>query len=351
MVIFVAAAVTAFVIAFLAIPVVIRFAISKNLMDVPGRRKIHKKETPSLGGIAIFLGFFVSTLIWIDLSELKNIKFILVPFVVIFFTGLRDDLVDLKPWIKLLGQILAAGFLLFLLDVRLHSFYGLFGIEEWPPLISYAVTVFTIIVIVNSFNLVDGIDGLAGGLGLTSLLFFGVWYLLVGDVFLTVLCFSMIGAIAAFLIFNWEPSKIFMGDTGSMIIGLLIAILTLRFINFNYNLAEDNPLHFDSTVTTATCIIFVPLFDTLRIVLLRLWKGQSPFTPDKSHIHHTLLRLGLNHSRSTVALIIIQLLFILAATALRNVGDRIMMPSVLAFAIILSITLDRLVARRFTPRN
>src|SRR6188768_3809064 len=146
-----AAATTSFVIAFLIVPVIIKYSLKKNLVDIPGRRKIHKRDTPSMGGIAIFLGFFITSLIWIDMQYWGNIKFILVALFVIFFIGVRDDLVPLRWMYKLLGQIMAASLLIFLFDLRIKSFYGIFGIHELPDIISYAMTYFTIIVITNSF--------------------------------------------------------------------------------------------------------------------------------------------------------------------------------------------------------
>src|SRR5688572_28106838 len=139
-----AAAITSFVIAFLVVPVIIKFSLQKNLVDVPGRRKIHKKITPSLGGVAIFLGFFISSLIWIDLHSWSSIKFILVALFVVFFIGVRDDLVPLRWMMKLMGQIMAASLLIFLFDLRIRSMYGIFGIHELPEIVSYALTFFTI---------------------------------------------------------------------------------------------------------------------------------------------------------------------------------------------------------------
>lgn len=351
MITYLAAAVTGFVIAFMALPVIIKYAVNKNLLVAPDSRRVHTKDTPSLGGIAIFVGFFISSLIWVDLTDLKNVKFILVPFVIIFLTGLRDDLVPLRPLVKLLGQVLASAFVLALLDLRLHSFYGLLGINEWPLVVSYVVTVFTIIVIINSINLIDGLDGLAGSISLVALVAFGIWYYLVEDYFFSVLCFAMAGAIIAFLIFNWEPSQIFMGDTGSMIIGLLLSMLVIRFINFNYTLAEENPFHFDSTITTALCVIMVPLYDTLRIVVMRLSKKQSPFKADKTHIHHLIMRLGMSHAKTTWILVAVQTFYVIIAILSRNLGDRIMLPTVLIFSMGLSILLDKAIQRKLKTRD
>lgn len=346
-----AAAITSFVIAFLVVPVIIKFSLNKNLVDVPGRRKIHKKITPSLGGVAIFLGFFISSLIWVDLHSWVNIKFILVALFVIFFIGVRDDLVPLRWMMKLMGQIMAASLLIFLFDLRISSLYGLFGIHQLPLAVSIILTYFTIIVITNSFNLIDGLDGLAGIIGIISLLGFGVWFYLIDDTIFSILSFAMLGSIFAFLIFNWEPSEIFMGDTGALVIGMLLATFTIRFIETNFNLPLLNPYKFKASVGSAACFIVIPLIDTLRIFILRATKRQSPFRPDKSHIHHSIMRLGFSHSETALILAGTQITYISAAIILRSYSDKYILTGLLVFSFILSIALDRLMLRKLSVKE
>ncbi|HTE29723.1 MAG TPA: MraY family glycosyltransferase [Chryseolinea sp.] len=343
-----AAAITSFVIAFLIVPVIIKYSLRKNLVDIPGRRKIHKKITPSMGGIAIFLGFAISSLIWIPILGLGVVKFILVALFVIFFIGVRDDLVPLRAMVKLVGQIMAASLVIFLFDLRIRTFYGLFGVNELPAIISYIVTYFTIIVITNSFNLIDGLDGLAGTIAIVALLFFGVWFFLIDNQIFSVLSFAMLGAIFAFLIFNWEPSEVFMGDTGALVIGMMLAILTIYFININYSLPDATPYKFNAPVGTAACIIIIPLVDTLRIVILRLSKGQSPFVPDKSHVHHAIMRLGMSHSQTTLILASVQAVYILLAVMLHQFEDIYILSGLLLLSFLLSVTLDRLIISRLS---
>lgn len=343
-----AAAITSFVIAFLIVPVIIKYSLRKNLVDIPGRRKIHKKVTPSMGGIAIFIGFFISSLIWIDLQGWGYIKFILVALFVIFFIGVRDDLVPLRAIVKLVGQIMAATLVIFLFDLRIKTFYGLFGVYELPSIVSYLITYFTIIVITNSFNLIDGLDGLAGTIAIVALLSFGIWFFLVDDHIFSILAFAMLGSIFAFLIFNWEPSEVFMGDTGALVIGMMLAILAIHFINVNYSLPIMTPYKFTGSVGTAACIIIIPLVDTLRIVILRLSKRQSPFMPDKSHIHHAILRLGMSHSQTTLILAGVQMMFIALAIIFNQFGDVYVVSGLLILSFLLSFTLDRLIINRLS---
>ena len=346
-----AAAITSFVISFLIVPVIIKYSLKRNLLDIPGRRKIHKKVTPSMGGIAIFCGFFISSLIWIDLSMWSEIKFILVALFVIFFIGVRDDLVPLRAILKLIGQILAASLLIFLFDLRLDSLYGIFGIIDLPDGVSYLFTIFTIIIITNSFNLIDGLDGLAGTIAIISLFCFGTWFYLVGDSTFAILSYTMLGAILAFLIFNWEPSEVFMGDTGALVIGMLLAILAIHFINVNYSLPLDNPYKFLSSIGTAACFIIIPLVDTSRIIILRLFKGKSPFKPDKSHIHHAIMRLGKTHSQTTLILAGTHSFYIGMAVILNDLSERYLLLGVIFLSIALSITLDRLILKRLDVKE
>lgn len=351
MAIHLAAAVTSFVICFLIIPVIIKYSIEKNLVDIPGRRKIHKKITPSMGGIAIFLGFFIATLIWVDISQWKEIRIIMIALFIVFFIGVRDDLVPLRPFMKLLGQVMAGSLLIALFDLRLKSFYGLLGIYDIPLVISYGITLFTIIVITNSFNLIDGLDGLAGTIACISLLAFGISFYLGGDMIFSIISFCMLGAIVSFLFFNWEPSEIFMGDTGALVIGMMLAIVSIHFIDFHFNLPADHPYKFRASIAGAVCFISIPLADTLRIFILRLMRKQSPFTPDKSHIHHNIMRLGFSHGKSTILLGLIQVGFITLALFTRGLSDNYVLLGILILCIILSIILDRAIQGRVTKEN
>lgn len=338
---------TSFIITFLVIPVIIKFSKKKKkLMDTPGRRKIHKKTTPSLGGIAIFLGFFVALVIWMPLDGFQDFKFMLAGVSVIFVVGMRDDIVPLRPLYKLIGQLIAASMVVIFTSTGLKSFYGLFDVYELPEFISYLVTVFTIIVITNSFNLIDGLDGLAGTIATIALATFGIWFFLIGETLTAILALSMVGAVVAFLTFNWEPSKIFMGDTGALVIGFLFSVLAINFIDANYNLPEENPFKFEASITTAICIIIIPLFDTLRIFILRLSKKQSPFTPDKNHMHHALMRLGLTHSQTAIALGGLNISYIALAIVCSELSDGLFLPLILILSIILSLTLDFLIIRK-----
>jgi UDP-GlcNAc:undecaprenyl-phosphate/decaprenyl-phosphate GlcNAc-1-phosphate transferase len=344
------AAVTAFVVAFFVLPVLIKYSLKKNYVVVPGKRRPHKKVTPSIGGFAIFVGFIVASLAWLDVGEWLNVRFILASLFIIFLLGIRDDLVPMNVPKKIMGQLAAIAVLLFS-GQKINSLYGLFSVYEIPTVVGFILTAFFIIIVTNAFNLIDGLDGLAGSVGLVSIVSFGVWFQLVGDPVYALLCFSMAGAFFSFLIFNWEPAEIFMGDTGAMVGGLFLSILTMHFLTSNEALPHDHVMKFTSTSGAAACFIIVPLCDTVRIIILRLSRGQSPVKPDKNHIHHGLLRLGFSHAKAAVLLSAINLIFIVAAFLFRDFGNLFVFPAVIIGCTVFSITLDRLLVRRAAGRE
>ncbi|MTI29332.1 MraY family glycosyltransferase, partial [Xanthovirga aplysinae] len=254
------------------------------------------------------------------------------------------------PKVKLLAQVFASLIVISLFGIKLDSFYGLFGIYDLPPFISYSLTLFTIIVITNSFNLIDGLDGLASTIGLAILFPLVIWFYLVGNMAMTILLFSLIGAILAFLRFNWAPSKIFMGDTGSLMIGFFLAVVVIYFINVNYNLPLSNPFRLNSSVGSAIALLIIPLYDTLRVFALRVLKKQSPFSPDKTHIHHILMRLGLNHSGTVRVMGFVNLLFVGLVVVGRNLGEIQIIGLIILLLIILSFVLNYSLTYKFPRR-
>jgi UDP-GlcNAc:undecaprenyl-phosphate/decaprenyl-phosphate GlcNAc-1-phosphate transferase len=241
---------------------------------------------------------------------------------------------------------MAVCLLTFLSDLQLSSLYGLFGIYELPQVVSYLLTIFTIIAITNSFNLIDGLDGLAATIASVGLFCFGVWFFLIDDFIFATICFTMLGAIFAFLIFNWEPSEVFMGDTGALVIGMTLAILAIHFINTNYALPPDAPYKFNASIATAACFIMIPLVDTSRIIILRLLKRQSPFKPDKSHIHHAIMRLGKSHSQTTLILGAAQICYAIIAIVFNDSSEAVLLTGIILMSMFLSVFLDRLILKK-----
>jgi UDP-N-acetylmuramyl pentapeptide phosphotransferase/UDP-N-acetylglucosamine-1-phosphate transferase len=308
-----------FIITFLAIPIIIRIAREKGLYDLPDARKLHTKPIASLGGIGIFSGFILSVLLSIPTHNNPEFQYLFAAAVVVFFLGFKDDIVVLSPVKKFLGQVGAAAILIHLANIRIDSMHGLFGITALPEVIGTVLSYITIIVVINAFNLIDGVDGLAGTLGLLTMSVFGTYFFLNHMTSYALFSFALAGSLIAFLIFNCNPAKIFMGDSGSLLLGLANAILVIKFIDVADNSAVPYPIQ--SSVAVGFSILMLPLADTLRVFSIRIFKGRSPFSPDRNHIHHLLLDRGLNHKHVTFSCLLVNVFFIALAYFSRTLGS------------------------------
>ena len=307
-----------FIITFLAIPIVLQIAEEKRLFDVPDERKIHKVPVPSLGGVGIFGGFLLASLLSISSKQNPEFQYFFAAAVIIFFLGLKDDLVVLSASKKFVGQMVAASILIHLGGIRITSMHGLFGFTDISEGVSIALSYLTIIVVINSFNLIDGVDGLAGTLGLVTMFLFGVYFFAIQMPSYSLLAFAMAGSLLAFLIFNHHPAKIFMCDSGSLMIGLVNSILVIKFITVADSPAIAIPI--ESSVVVGISILIIPLVDTLRVFSIRIFKGNSPFTPDRNHVHHLLLERGFKHPGITFFCVSLNIVFITVAYLGRTLG-------------------------------
>lgn len=332
---------TAFFFGFLVTPMVIFFFKKKNVLEIPGGRKIHKGLVPSMGGIAIMIATFIALFSWLSIDQLADTRYLLIALGLMFTLGLRDDLIELTAIQKLIGQCVAAFLIIVMADIRISGFYGFAGVYEIPLLVSYTLTLITIIVVTNAFNLIDGLDGLAGTLSTITLLFLGWWFVNVGMLSYGIVAFTMVGAILSFLVYNWHPAKIFMGDTGSLSIGFLLSVLVVLFIDKNGTMSNMPGFTFKAPIATGVALLIVPIYDTARIFVKRARKGKSPLKPDKSHVHHFLMRMGFTHDKVAYILGVIKIGFIGLAYLGQSMNDHIMIPLVVLLAVILGIILDR----------
>ena len=336
---------TAFTVTFFAIPSIINIAEKKNLCDEPGERRSHTITTPSLGGIGIFAGTIFSIIMWTPFNHFGDLQYILCAFIIIFLIGAKDDILPMKPWKKIFGQLLAIGILVFVSNIRLTSLYGIFGIETLPYIVSIALSSFTMLVVINAFNLIDGINGLAGSVSTVVMVTLGVWFFLTDHMALAMIAFSTTGAVIAFLKYNITPAKIFMGDTGSLLLGLINAILIIEFIELNAQIPA-HPYALDSVPVVAIGIMILPLFDTLRVFTIRILRGNSPFHPDRRHLHHMCIDLGLSHMQATGVLVTINLLFILMVFQLQHIGSLLLLMLVFGVAVVMTYFLHMSVVNR-----
>lgn len=351
------ALITSFALTYVAIPSIISVSHKKRLFDEPDQRKSHVVSTPSLGGIAIFAGTLFSIILWTPFNYFGDLQYILCAFIIIFLIGAKDDIDPISPSKKLVGQIFAASILVFKANVRLTSLYGIFGVTTLPEPVSIILSIFTIIVIINAFNLIDGINGLSGGVGLVISLMLGTWFYLVSDstsgfngITLAIVAFALAGSIIAFLRYNITPAKIFMGDTGSLLLGLVGAILAIKFIDA-HAVIGDSPYAFKSAPAVAIAVLILPLFDTLRVFTLRIMQGKSPFYPDRTHIHHLMLDSGLSHMQASGILVAVNILFILLAIGLQGIGNLFLLAVILGLCLVLSYMLKAIATKKLAEKS
>lgn len=319
-----------FIITFLAIPVVIQVAEKKKLYDIPDERKLHTRLVASLGGVGIFGGFILASLLSIQGYQNPEFQYFFAAAIIIFFLGLKDDIMILSASKKFVGQIIAASILIHLGGIRLDSMHGVLGFNELPEGFGLALSYLTIIVVINSFNLIDGVDGLAASLGVLTMTVFGVYFFAIDYQAYALMAFAMAGSLVAFLIFNHNPAKIFMGDSGSLLIGLINSILVIKFINVSNTPFVAVPVQ--SAVAVGFAILLVPLLDTLRVFGIRIFKGRSPFTPDRNHVHHLLLDSGLNHAAVTFTCVGLNIGFIVLAWTGKSIGPNYLLSIILAIS-------------------
>ena len=339
---------TAFTLTYFLIPPIIRIAHYKHLFDVPGGRKVHDRHTPSLGGVAMYGGILFSIVLWTPYAQFGNLQYILCAFMIIFLVGVKDDIEAMNANKKFIAQVGAIAILVIKSDIRLEGLYGFLGWSNpMPYWLSLLFSLFTMLVIVNAFNLIDGINGLAASIGTLVTGVFGVWFLLVGHVEFATLAFATAGAAIAFLRYNISPAQIFMGDTGSLTLGMVTAILTVEFIDLNQSLLIENPFYFDAVPAVAIGIIILPLFDTLRVFITRMYRGSSPFKPDRRHIHHLLIDYGYSHMEATSVLLATNVAFVALVFAVHNrIEQHLLLALIISLAGGLTFLLHRAVNRK-----
>lgn len=304
------AGITAFLVVLLATPSLIKVAFLKRLFDEPGdARKLHKRVVPTIGGIIIFAATLFACSLWfpydgpdaeVGQNGVRLFQFVVATLILVFFVGIKDDIIGTAPIKKLAANVIVGMILVLMAETRIRSMHGLFGLEEIPLWASIFLSLFAMIVIVNAYNLIDGVDGLAAGVGLIGAATLGIAFAITGQLVPAILAFSLSGALAAFLVFNFSPAKIFMGDSGSLSIGLLMSILSITFIEFTP--AAGSPAWIKPLLNPVVgmAVLAYPLTDTLRIFGHRALRGVSPFSADRNHLHHLLIDSGMSHAKTVI---------------------------------------------------
>ena len=353
--------ITAFGVVLLCTPSLIKVAILKRLFDEPTEeRKLHKRVVPTIGGVIIFAGTFFAFVLWfpsdslldIDVgsstylknalalevtkSALSDFKYILGTVLILFFVGVKDDIIGTSPIKRLAAHILVALMIVLMAEVRIKSMHGIFNIDEIPFWSSIFISLFAIIVIINAVNFIDGIDGLAAGIGFIASAIFGIWFFMANDIVMSLLSFSLAGSLLAFLFFNFSPAQLFMGDSGSTTIGLLLSVLAIKAIETPSADVSNTIISEIQRPVFVMAVLSYPLIDTLRIFVYRTVKGVSPFEADRNHIHHALLDTGFSHRMVSITLYLSHLSVIAAVVIFRSMAPTALFILVLVYAVVLA---------------
>jgi UDP-N-acetylmuramyl pentapeptide phosphotransferase/UDP-N-acetylglucosamine-1-phosphate transferase len=310
----------ALIVSYKAIPAIINVSRQLKLFSEPNGRSATIRRIPTLGGIAIFIGFILGMTLTRNGYILPGLTFIIAGVMIMFFVGLKDDIVSLSASKKLVAEVMVAGILIFLGHFRFTNLHGFMGIETIPLIPSVLLSGFVMIVFINAFNLIDGIDGLAAGLSMFAATVFGVWFFLSGHFEFSIVSFSLVGALLGFFFFNvyGRRNKIFMGDTGSLILGTIMSVLVIQFNEFNID--QTAPFTILSAPAVSFGILIYPLMDTLRVFSIRIIQKKSPFSADKNHTHHRLLVLGMSHAQATYLILAVNAVFTISVIYLQWFG-------------------------------
>ena len=311
---------TAFTIVFTSIPTIVYVAKAKKLFDEPGTRKAHKSNTPALGGIGIFAALLITIGVFTDFSVRREFQFLFTASIILFFFGLKDDILIIAPIKKLWGQLLASLIVILLGEIRITNLHGFAGITQIGDISSILLTLFVFVVIINGFNLIDGIDGLASGVGILASLIFGVIFFLNREFDYSIIASAMAGSLITFFYFNVfsKKFKVFMGDSGSLLVGLFMALVVVRFNEIN--IVRSNEFFIRAAPAVSISILIIPLFDTIRVFFIRLFRGKSPFKADTNHVHHQLIAMGMSHLKATLYILGVNIIFIILAFSLNQLG-------------------------------
>lgn len=284
---------------------ILMIAKSRDLTDKPGERKLQRHPVPMLGGIAVFMGVICGLGMASTMADLTLVFPIVMMMAAMLYIGALDDLTGLSPVFRIIIEILAVLVLIYGSGMCIDNFNGLWGINEIPWTIAVPLTVFAGVGIINSINMIDGINGLSSGLCIACSLFFGANYFHLGDIPNSAVAFTMAFALMPFFVHNvfGHKSRMFIGDAGTMMMGILLTWFVIRYLSY-YGIERGLPGGL-CPIANAISILIVPIFDTLRVMIMRILTGRSPFSPDRTHLHHAFVDSGFSHVFTAISELLI----------------------------------------------
>ncbi len=292
---------------------VLKIAILKNIVDNPDARKIQKTPVPVLGGIAVFFGIIVSLVFTGLFYETSSLYAIMGLMAIMVYVGTMDDILSLSPYMRFIIEIIVILLLVFCNRYSLNNFHGLWGIYNISEWIAVPLTVFVCVGIINAINLIDGVNGLCSGFCILSCIVFAGAFIWADDKEAASVAVLSVGALIPFFCHNvfGKKSKMFLGDSGSLLMGTIISTFVIGALNTNSPLAEKVDPDF-GLIPFTIAVLSIPIFDTLRVMSRRIMRGHSPFSPDRTHLHHLLFDIGFSHIGTTIFIVLSDCLVILA---------------------------------------
>lgn len=331
--------VCALILALIAMPPALRLSLKINAVDDPDHRKVHEAPIPLLGGVVIALAFVVSSLLLVPVDPVM--KAFIAGFAIITLTGLADDLWHLRPLFKFSGEIAASLVFLIFSGVALHSFGDLIGTGEVTTgRYALAVSVFCMIGVMNAMNMADGLDGLAGGISLIACMFLAWFSVLSGQPLLTSLLVALMGSLCGFLYYNRHPARVFMGDTGSLVLGYVLSAICILMV-------ENKAVNIPVAPISMAMVLGLPIVDAILVMTNRMLHGKNPFAADNTHSHHRLLALGLSHAHAVRVIYILMASCGLLAVVMRGLPEWVQFYAGVGYAALIFGTVYVLQYRRF----
>lgn len=292
---------------------VLRIAKLKNIVDNPDARKLQRVPVPVLGGIAVFFGMIVSLVCSGLMFNSSTLFAIMGVMTIMLYVGTMDDILSLSPYMRFFIEVIVVLALIYCNQYSLNDFHGLWGVGDIPQWIAVPLTVFACVGIINAINMIDGVNGLSSGYCITTCAIFAGVFIWANDREAASLSMICVGALIPFFCHNvfGRKSKMFIGDGGTLLMGTIISTFVIGALNTNSPLAEKVAPNF-GMIPFTLAVLSIPVFDTLRVITMRIVRKKSPFSPDKTHLHHLFLDLGFSHIGVTVTEIFSNL-FVIAA--------------------------------------
>ena len=292
-------------------PKVLKISIMKNLVDNPDARKLQRNPVPVMGGIAVFFGVVIGICSSQMMFNNPNVFMLVAAMLIMLYTGTIDDIIDLSPTTRFIIEILVVLWMMYINKSSIDCFWGLWGIGTIPQWISYPLTVFASVGIINAINLIDGVNGLSSGFCFMASVMFATIFYTTGNTVMTIIAASAAGAIIPFFFHNvfGYKTRMFIGDGGTLVIGMMMSMFAISILGQN-SVCADYAESGLSLVAMTLAILAIPVFDTLRVMTSRIIRGTSPFHPDKTHLHHLFIELGFSHAGTTISILTLNFLVV-----------------------------------------